>query len=119
MDVGQVIGGEEDGAAFDAGAITSQAGTQAPPVDAPSRPTTGPRRFRLRQGRGHGKFLHKSGSKLTPDLEAAWAGTMAQVGAVQDHYELAADLIEEAIEDTRGEPSPSTGWAGPEGDGQR
>lgn len=33
MDGRQVIGSEEDGAAFDAGAMTSQAGTQAPPVE--------------------------------------------------------------------------------------
>lgn len=130
-DVRQVIGSEEDGAAFDAGAMTSQAGTQAPPVDTQSAadadmhrsgrlsgpadplrsgtaegdeagtPAPVPASARFRLHNGLGEYLHEHERGLTRVSKFFWRGTEADVVALWKRRPHFRDLDMEPITDTR------------------
>lgn len=65
-------------------------------VGAPSRPKG--TRFRLRAGRGEGKYLHMSTVGMTDNKTYAWIGTESQLVAVRRKFPEALDLYEEVVE---------------------
>lgn len=54
--------------------------------------------FRLRTGRGEGKYLHQSGVGLVPGRTYAWMGSESQLLAVRQKFPEARDLYEEIVE---------------------
>lgn len=54
--------------------------------------------FRLRTGRGEGKYLHQSGVGLVPGRTYAWMGSESQLLAVRQKFPEARDMYEEVVE---------------------
>lgn len=54
--------------------------------------------FRLRAGRGDGKYLHMSGIGMTDNKNYAWIGTEAQLLKLRQKFPDARDLVEEVVE---------------------
>lgn len=73
--------------------VTPSNGFSAP---RPSRPKG--TQFRLRAGRGEGKYLHMSGIGMTDNKTYAWIGTESQLVAVRRKFPEARELYEEVVE---------------------
>lgn len=73
--------------------VTPSNGFSAP---RPSRPKGA--QFRLRAGRGEGKYLHMSGVGMTDNRSYAWIGTEAQLVKVRQKFPEARELVEEVVE---------------------
>jgi len=54
--------------------------------------------FRLRAGRGDGKYLHMSGVGMTDNKAYAWLGNEAQLLKLRQKFADARDLVEEIVE---------------------
>jgi hypothetical protein len=65
---------------------------------APRPPRPKGAQFRLRAGRGEGKYLHMSGVGMTDNKTYAWIGTEAQLLKLRQKFPDARDLVEEVVE---------------------
>jgi hypothetical protein len=69
------------------------------PVATPApRPLPKGTQFRLRAGRGEGKYLHMSGIGMTDNKTYAWIGTESQLVAVRRKFPEARELYDEVVE---------------------
>lgn len=55
-------------------------------------------RYRLRAGRGEGKYLHMSGVGLTSQKAYAWIGSETHMAKMRERFPDARDLVEELVE---------------------